>query len=266
MDKELPENSNEVIKQKPSRLKNMFLTVRQYFFQFFMLFLAVVSGFFAENLREEFGERKQAKEYANTLVNDLIRDTKNIQYHINRLKETVKDINELAEYVRERKIDQLNNTELYRLTLIFPNTPYRWSRATLEQIKSSGSLRFFSNDSIVYYISQYDAWTIHLDQDNFQDQERFNSAFEKKVLVVDSNYPNEFRVKIKSNPDSLMKTSYYADITSSKQLLTNDLNEVKSMVAAYLIVKDYYLGRIKELSELIRDQDRLILLVKREYN
>jgi hypothetical protein len=270
MDKELSDHSNEEIKltgpNKPSFLKNMSRKVRLYFFQFFMLFLAITAGFFAENLREEFGERKQSREYAKSMVNDLVRDTLNIQYHISRLKVAVNSITDLANYVRDKQVNQIKNLDLFRLTMFPWNPPFRWSRATLEQIKSSGSLRYFTNDSIIYYISQYDAVTLHLDQDNLEDQQRYLQAMEKKSRVVDMNYPGEFIMHLRSNADSLMQTSGYADMNSSKQLLTSDINEVKLMVNAYLIAKDYSTGRINELSNLVHDQSRLIRLLRREYN
>lgn len=247
MDEELSTNNGKEVEndsiKNPSHLKSIFQIVRQYFFQFFMLFLAVVSGFFAENMREEFSERKQAREYANSLLNELHRDRGNIEYHVSKLKETVNTITELATYAQSAKIEQLSNTELYRLTLIGPTPPFRWSLATIEQIKSSGSLRYFTNDSIVYYISRYNSWTIHLDQDNFQDQARILQAIEKRINVIDLNYTDEFTKRLKSNPDSLRKTKYFVDLESSKQLLTKDLNGVKSMVNAYLVVKSFSASR-----------------------
>ncbi len=251
---------------EPSFLRNMYRKIRLYFFQLFMLFLAVTAGFFAENLREEFGERKQSREYAKSMVDDLVRDTLNIQYHISRLREMVKGITDLANYVRDKEVSQLRNLDLVRLTWITWNPPFRWSRATLEQIKSSGSLRYFTNDSIVYYISQYDAVTLHLDQDNLEDQQKYLQAMEKKSRVVDLNYPEDFLMKLESIPDSVMQSPAYADVHGAKPLLTNDINEVKEMVNAYLIVKDYSSSRIRELSKLVHDQSRLILLLKREYD
>ena len=36
---------------------------KEYFLEFLMIFLAVTMGFFAENIRKYFSERKTAKEY-----------------------------------------------------------------------------------------------------------------------------------------------------------------------------------------------------------
>ena len=53
--------------------------VWHYFFEFLMLFLAISLGFFVENMREEYIENKRAKEYAQSLYDDLKIDTAMIQ-------------------------------------------------------------------------------------------------------------------------------------------------------------------------------------------
>ena len=51
---------------------------KEYFLEFLMIFLAVTMGFIAENLREHFTERSNAREYAHLLVNDLNSDVKEL--------------------------------------------------------------------------------------------------------------------------------------------------------------------------------------------
>src|ERR1044071_1537263 len=46
-----------------------------YAWEFLMLFFAVFAGFIAENLRENFVERKREKQYIESLVDDLKKDT-----------------------------------------------------------------------------------------------------------------------------------------------------------------------------------------------
>ena len=46
-----------------------------YFWEFLMLFLAVTLGFFVENQREHYVEKKRAKQFAQAMVKDLERDT-----------------------------------------------------------------------------------------------------------------------------------------------------------------------------------------------
>ncbi|MGH2564772.1 MAG: hypothetical protein ACRDE5_09670, partial [Ginsengibacter sp.] len=46
-----------------------------YFWEFFMLFLAVTLGFFVENMREHIMDRKKEKIYIESLISDLKKDT-----------------------------------------------------------------------------------------------------------------------------------------------------------------------------------------------
>src|SRR5215467_12311091 len=44
---------------------------KEYFLEFLMIFLAVVMGFMAENLREHFTDNRRTKQFATSLVHDL---------------------------------------------------------------------------------------------------------------------------------------------------------------------------------------------------
>ena len=65
----------EVKKVLPKQINNLKKKAKDYFFDFFMLFLAVSLGFFVNNLSEDKSERKREKQYMESLINDLISDT-----------------------------------------------------------------------------------------------------------------------------------------------------------------------------------------------
>ena len=48
---------------------------KEHFLEFFMLFLAVTLGFFAENQREHYVERHRELQYMESMVEDLKNDT-----------------------------------------------------------------------------------------------------------------------------------------------------------------------------------------------
>ena len=50
-----------------------------YFWEFFMLFLAVFCGFLAENEREHLVEHKQEKQYMKLMLEDVKTDTAELQ-------------------------------------------------------------------------------------------------------------------------------------------------------------------------------------------
>ncbi len=160
---------------------------KDYLFEFLMLFLAVSSGFFMENLREHYVETLRVKEYAKSLIHDLSEDTTMVRETISRIKGRVKDIENFAAFVKEKELKNLRNIDLFSYTIFLDGyRPYTWNRATLEQIKNSGSLRYFTNDSIVDHISNYDAFTRHMDEDYNGDQGRSDRTLEKKSQIIDS--------------------------------------------------------------------------------
>ncbi len=54
---------------------------KEYFLEFLMIFLAVTLGFFAENLREHFERKKNAKEYLEAFENELKQNEASIQIY-----------------------------------------------------------------------------------------------------------------------------------------------------------------------------------------
>jgi hypothetical protein len=181
---------------------------KEYFLEFLMIFLAVTMGFFAESYREHSVEKARAKEYANSLVHDLEKDTAMVQIDINQMKLLNSKIDSLASFLRNKEISEISNKQLFAYTVTISGgvyRPYTWSRATLEQIKGSGSLRYFANDSIIMRISAYDALTRHMDQDFNGDVALNDRASEKRNYIIDINYDLPDSVKYSHlNADSII--------------------------------------------------------------
>ena len=129
---------------------------KEYLFQFLMLFLAVTAGFFVENQREHYVEHKRAKEFARLLVDDLITDTT----ELNRAQRAWKNIVTASDSVAA--LMQPTNTKVPGGQLYYYEywSGWRWSvisrDATLQQLKSSGSLRYFGDVSLIKKILNYE--------------------------------------------------------------------------------------------------------------
>ena len=127
-----------------------------YFWEFFMLFLAVMAGFLVENWREHYIEHKRAKVLAASIYSDIKKDTAALAdiiafsndkfVNIERLQQ------ELRKYPREK-----NDSLLIRYA--FWLTRYQGltrTKATYEQVKHSGMLRYF-DPTVVNLLTEYDA-------------------------------------------------------------------------------------------------------------
>ena len=127
-----------------------------YFWEFLMLFLAVFCGFLAENIREHRVEHQRAKQFARSLLNDLKEDTAALNIVIGYGNKKIKAIDSLFLQI-EQPINKWNDTLIYNYQGYAGRTrPFRHNSGTYEQMKASGSLRYFKQE-LTDLLNQYDA-------------------------------------------------------------------------------------------------------------
>ncbi len=131
---------------------------RHYFWEFFMLFLAVTAGFFVENQREHYIEHRREKQYIRSLMNDVKTDTSRLNLII------------VARSARETRLDSMsillnsdsaakNTNHIYYIAVTSARTlPFRFvpNDGTMQQLKNSGALRLIRNHSVTDLIAKYD--------------------------------------------------------------------------------------------------------------
>jgi hypothetical protein len=184
---------------------------KDYFLEFLMIFLAVTMGFFAENIRENYVEHKSAREYASLLIEDLATDT----VELNR------DAHVLNLIIAAG--DSLGNLLSSDPTLIVGGKLYyyeylsstRWNLishdATLQQLKSSGALRYLGDTSLIRKIMNYEESVqfIYLGQNRFEPQKIENWSLVQKVF--DQSYfnsldsLNDFAINVTMNDERAMR-------------------------------------------------------------
>ena len=129
-----------------------------YIWEFLMLFLAVFCGFLAENIREHNVEHQRAKQFALSMLNDIKADTATLNTAIGFGNKKIKAIDSLIAQIEQPK-------EKWRDTLIYTYSgsagrvrPIGYNSGTYEQMKASGSLRYFKQE-LTDLLNQYDAQT-----------------------------------------------------------------------------------------------------------
>ena len=122
-----------------------------YFWEFLMLFLAVFCGFLAENQREHIVEKRRAKEYARSLVHDLSNDTSQLSEF---KKQVPFFVAKYDSFLLLHKNLKTNGQLYYYSSFVNTMTDFTSNVSTLDQIKNSGSLRYF-DPHLQDKISQY---------------------------------------------------------------------------------------------------------------
>src|SRR5215510_1568184 len=84
-----------------------------YFWEFFMLFLAVTLGFFVENQREHFIEHKREVQFMRSYINDLQKDIYQLDSLIKKREERKIQIDSLNFIFRSPDPDQYGAQSYY---------------------------------------------------------------------------------------------------------------------------------------------------------
>ena len=129
---------------------------KEYLFQFVMLFLAVTLSFFVENQREHYIEHQRAKVMAASMIDDLRADTGEVHRAVKQLSTVIGELDTLmAELEKPEKVQDdslihvLGFEKISKFNMFDPQT------GSYEQVKNSGSLRYFRQD-LVKRMSEYD--------------------------------------------------------------------------------------------------------------
>ena len=160
---EKSEESDKIIRNDESGCTNKThkRKFKDYFFDFFMLFLAIIGGFFTENARESIAERHKENQYISSLITDLQLDSVNIERILRQNERQTEGINALVDML-ESSAKKTDLPRFYELTCDNLNTFVEFipHDITIIQLKNSGGLRLIENksvsDSIVLYYSEID--------------------------------------------------------------------------------------------------------------
>jgi hypothetical protein len=184
---------------------------KEYFLEFLMIFLAVTMGFFGENIRENYVEHKSAREYASLLIEDLATDTVELNRDAHVLNLIITAGDSLGNLLRsDPKL--IVGGKLYYYEYV---SSARWNfishDATLQQLKSSGALRYLGDTSLIRKIMNYEesVKVIYLGQNRFEPQKIENWSLVQKVF--DQSYFNsldslsDFAINFTVNDERAMR-------------------------------------------------------------
>jgi hypothetical protein len=132
---------------------------KEYFLEFLMIFLAVTLGFFAENIREHINENEQAKQYIQSLVEDLESDTARMDDIIQFDEAKITGLNSMYQCY-DTVTSNLNETScmgpLIKYTKV--NRPFLSNDRTTRELANAGGYRLLKKedaDSILAYERMY---------------------------------------------------------------------------------------------------------------
>jgi len=149
-----------------------------YFWEFLMLFLAVFCGFLAEYQLEHKIEKDRAKELAKSFYDELKSDSVSIQMAVQSRLRKDSAIMYLADFFQDSSLNNLPRAFgiNYMLALMVQSpTIFEPRSAILDQLKNSGSLRYFKSKELQILTGDISVAIVNLKNRQEIEQVFFNS-------------------------------------------------------------------------------------------
>ena len=233
-----------------------------YFWEFFMLFLAITLGFFVENQREHYIEAQREKKYMRNLVHDLARDTVNYNTSIALRLERERQAHQLITMLYSSDRNKFL-ADLYYFARQMPrmNTIFYSTDATMNQLKNSGALRLIKTaevaDSIVSYNAAMEAYAQNRNTEietRIAFRNALGNVFDASVLLTMIDSTGE-------DMDSTVISPQFV-----KPLITEDQQKINHLCTLVHFLYSQSIIARKSLHKFKEQAIRLIILLKQEYH
>ena len=236
-----------------------------YFWEFLMLFLAVFCGFLAENIREHKVEHLRANEFAKSLVQDLQNDT----VAINTQKKTAGIYIVITDSLLRLSQTRLEGRPAAEFSFytrfLYWTAPLSWNRTTFEQVKNSGSLRYFRNFHLLEKLMKYEAFVNEIEGEFSNHQTRGNMLLKLINEIIDPTLHYNLSKHQLLSLDTMSRETKEDFFTAKTASLENKRTEIRELLNMTVVQQrnlrynENRLQRVKLLAnELITD-------LKKEY-
>jgi len=231
-----------------------------YFWEFFMLFLAVTLGFLVENQREHYIEHKREVEYIRTMVEDLKEDTGSFNKLIQINLVANEKIDTLIAMLKGKERNTFAKKIYYMArTIPLSDADLVLQNKTFEQLKGSGGLRLIHNTKTQNKIGAYyqnnkfiETGFIPMQFENRRDLFlAFDELFDAAIMQEIMRSPREMPTSI---PDNQFK------------LLSDDPKVINRFCTRYHIMYSTKKVTIFEAEYLFKEATSLVKYLQNEYH
>jgi hypothetical protein len=211
-------------------------------------------------------EKARAKEYSKSLVEDLQNDIMDINRHIRLTQSYIKAADSILE-IGSRKLEGRNAAAFsFYARFVYWTGPVNWHRATFEQIKNSGSLRYFKN-RILSKLMKYDAAVNDVQNEFNNHMTRGNMLLNPINKIIDPTLHHELSSYFLWTIDSLSSETKEKFLSREIPSLENKREEIRELLNMVVVQQrnlrqnnqDRFPKAIALANELIND-------LKKEYH
>jgi hypothetical protein len=236
----------------------------EYFLEFIMIFLAVTMGFFAETMREEVAEHRRAKEFAESMLQDLRQVTAQLRAYREYFDFAASTTDTLQQLLANAEPADIPSGKLYWYGLFGGAHVYFVPNdQTFQQMKSSGSLRYF-NKKVASAVGKYDRLCRIILTNQLADGDIYTEVRKLRAQLFEFKYNDIANTIYQTNRKRFDYSRVDSFTRSSPPLLTNN----KILFNQYIeLVRSRFLRRIVTNADSTLSQAKsLISELKNEYH
>jgi hypothetical protein len=226
-----------------------------YFWEFFMLFLAVTAGFLVENQREHYIEHKREKIFIRSIAQDLKQDIlqlDSIVRHRKAIDKMMDSLLYLVNYANPRE----HGNEIYYYTRRIPRTfRFYTTDRTISQLKNAGNWRLIRNNKVADALLTYDNLVRTL---AVYIEEREESL----VLILYQSINQLFDNRVF---ESMLKGLNFTRPTNNPQLLSYDKNTLNEFCNRVHFRKNANYYFIQVAGQLLNEAKKTLEVLDKEY-
>ena len=227
-----------------------------YLWEFLMLFLAVFCGFLAEYQLEHIVEKNKEKEYIQSMVEDLQKDTSQVFGLSKKLIKIEKSIDSIFMYFED--LHKGFSPVLYRnLNATYSFSIFIYTDRTIQQLKNSGGMRLIKNKKAADGILNYDAFVRNYENNDAYVQRYWEFLTFQRIGIIDRQALEK---------DLKSKTVEEIKLNSKNYLLTNDPVTLGKFRNSILELQTYHHNSVEAQKKLFSKAVELIATLKQEYH
>lgn len=223
-----------------------------YFWEFFMLFLAVIAGFLVENQREHYIEHKRAKVLASSFYNDFKNDITSLKSII---QHTQTRINHMDSFILELKKIPVSKNELnlsIHAVWLLRFQGFARSKTTYEQVKTSGMLRYFDLE----FVNLLTAYDVLAEEARLREEGEYNILTSHTVYYIMDVMNFEAAYSIYFNQP--LPENIYFNI--------NDRATANLMINKSLGIKINRVRLLLQFEKMSQKAEEILRFIKKEYH
>jgi hypothetical protein len=225
---------------------------KEYLLEGFMIFIAVMMGFIAENIREDITNSEHARRLTSQLVHDLKADTVQLNEIFRAEIQIVNNNDSLFSLLRQ-PFEKADNKRIQKLVADSHSLwPFHPSAGAIAAIKNELHLKQLSNSDIIGYISTYEKHTELL------------RTVQDIALQYQRSFLDPF-LRLHLTPDNL-DAAFNHTATISGQMRNLTPEDLTQLRADMVLVRINSRELVTNNRKLMHDAESLLVYVKKQYH